>query len=29
MNEDGCCEYNSIVLSNEATLMVIHKHEFL
>ncbi|CAK88255.1 unnamed protein product (macronuclear) [Paramecium tetraurelia] len=29
MNEDGCCEYNSIVLSNEATVMVIHKHEFL
>ncbi|CAD8061212.1 unnamed protein product [Paramecium sonneborni] len=29
MNEDGCCEYNAVVLSNEATLMVIHKHEFL
>ncbi|CAD8056379.1 unnamed protein product [Paramecium sonneborni] len=29
MNEDGCCEYNSIVLSNEVTVMVIHKHEFL
>lgn len=29
MNEDGCFEYNSIVLSNEASLMVIHKHEFL
>ncbi|CAD8139671.1 unnamed protein product [Paramecium pentaurelia] len=29
MNEDGCCEYNAIVLSNEATLMVIHKLEFL
>ncbi|CAD8141572.1 unnamed protein product [Paramecium pentaurelia] len=28
INEDGCCEYNSIVLSNEATVMVIHKHEF-
>ncbi|CAD8053262.1 unnamed protein product [Paramecium sonneborni] len=29
MNDDGCCEYNATVLSNEATLMVIHKHEFL
>jgi hypothetical protein len=29
MNEDGCFEYNSIVLSNEATVMVIHKHEFV
>ncbi|CAK75184.1 unnamed protein product (macronuclear) [Paramecium tetraurelia] len=29
MNDDGCCEYNATVLSNEATLMVIHKQEFL